>query len=189
MERDITVYCGSSATLAPVYTDAAFALGRAIAEAGCGLVTGAGRTGLMRAVEDGAMSAGGHVRGVIPRFMVDRGWHYDAITDLVVTADMHERKQTMAQSAACIALPGGIGTFEELCEIITWRQLGLFKGNVVIYNVEDYYGPFLSMFAKAVQQGFMRADHSRLFSVASTAEEAVALALATDPDTEFSPKF
>lgn len=189
MNRKITVYCGSSATLAPVYTEAARDLGRAIAGAGATLVTGAGRTGLMGAVAGAALEAGGRAVGIIPQFMVDRGWQHDGMSELIVTPDMHTRKQLMAESYACIALPGGIGTFEELCEIITWRQLGLFKGNVVIYNESDYYGPFLSMFAKAVQEGFMRADHTALFSVATTAREAVELALAEHNPTVFSPKF
>lgn len=189
MAKEITVYCGSSSTLAPVFLESAAALGRAIASAGATLVTGAGRTGMMGAAADAAIAAGGRVKGVIPEFMVERGWQHNGLSELIVTPDMHSRKQLMAQSAACIALPGGIGTFEELCEIITWRQLGLFKGNVVILNTADYYGPLLSMFATAIEKGFMRADHSTLFSVASSAAEAVEMALAEPSANSFSPKF
>lgn len=189
MEKTITVYCGSSAELPPVFLESAAALGRAIAAAGATLVTGAGRTGMMGAVADAALAAGGRVRGIIPQFMVDRGWHHSGLSELVVTADMHERKSLMAQSTACVALPGGIGTFEELCEIITWRQLGLFGGNVVIYNVEDYYGPLLSMFATAIEKGFMRPDHLGLFKVASSAAETVEMALAAPDRKTFTPKF
>lgn len=189
MEKAVTVYCGSSAQLAAVYVEAAEALGRELAHRGAVLVTGAGRTGLMGAVADAALAAGGRVEGIIPQFMVDRGWQHTGLSKLTVTPDMHTRKQLMAASHGCIALPGGIGTFEELCEIITWRQLGLFKGNVVIYNVSDYYGSLLSMFAKAIEQGFMRPDHRALYAVASTAAEAAEMALQTHIETEYSPKF
>lgn len=189
MEKKITVYCGSSDTLAPEYTEAAAALGREIAAAGATLVTGAGRSGLMGAVENGAMEAGGRTVGVIPRFMYERGWHHTGLAELVVTDDMHSRKKLMAQSAGCIALPGGVGTFEELCEIIAWKQLGLFHGNVVILDVNNYYGPLISMFARAVEEGFMRPDHLKTFAVAQTAREAVEMALASATDTGFSPKF
>ena len=189
MSKEITVYCGSSSTLAPVFTRAAQALGQEIARSGAKLVTGAGRTGLMGAAADAALAAGGSVKGIIPQFMVDRDWHHKDLSELIVTPDMHVRKQLMAQSHACIALPGGIGTFEELCEIITWRQLGLFKGNIVIFNADDYYSPLLEMFGKAVATGFMRPDHLKLFAVASTAAEAVELALAPHSSTSFSAKF
>ena len=188
-EKSITVYCGSSSQLAEVFTDSASALGRAIADAGATLVTGAGRTGMMGAVADAALLAGGRVRGIIPRFMVERGWHHTGLSELVVTADMHERKSFMAQSTACVALPGGIGTLEELCEIITWRQLGLFGGNVVIFNVGGYYDPLLAMFDAAIAHGFMRPDHKGLFKVASTAAETVAMALAPHVKESFTPKF
>lgn len=187
--KEITVYCGSSASLAPIFLESAAALGRAIADAGATLVTGAGRTGMMGAVADAALAAGGRVKGIIPEFMVERGWQHDGLSELVVTPDMHSRKTLMAQSAACIALPGGIGTFEELCEIITWRQLGLFGGNIIVLNTDNYYAPLLSMFATAIERGFMRPDHTGLFKVAATAEEAVAFALAEPSSQTFTPKF
>lgn len=189
MEKKITVYCGSSDTLPAEYGEAAAWLGREIAAAGATLVTGAGRSGLMGAVENGAIEAGGRVVGVIPRFMHERGWHHTGLDELVITEDMHSRKELMAKSLACIALPGGIGTLEELCEIITWKQLGLFLGNVVILNIKDYYSPLLSMLGKAVREGFMRADHLNTFSVADNPRQAVELALASSADTDFSPKF
>lgn len=189
MEKKITVYCGSSDTLPAEYIEAATLLGREIAAVGAILVTGAGRTGLMGAVENGAMEAGGRVTGIIPRFMHERGWHHTGLDELVITEDMHTRKELMAKSAACIALPGGIGTFEELCEIITWKQLGLFHGNVVILNIKGYYEPLLSMFSKAVAEGFMRPDHLKTFSVAGNPRQAVEMALASSVDTDFSPKF
>ena len=117
---NITIYCGSSANLAPEFIEAASALGRRIAAAGATLVYGAGRTGLMGAAADAALAAGGKVTGIIPGFMVERGWHHKGLTDLVVTDTMHTRKEKMAATATgIIALPGGIGTFEELTEAIT----------------------------------------------------------------------
>ena len=188
-EKEITVYCGSAADLPELFLKAASSLGRAIAESGATLVTGAGRTGMMGAVADAALAAGGRVKGIIPRFMVDRGWQHTGLSELVITTDMHERKSLMARSVACVALPGGIGTFEELCEIITWRQLGLFGGNIIIYNVGAYYDPLLAMFDKAIATGFMKADHRGLFTVATTAEEVIAAAFAEARTTSFTPKF
>lgn len=189
MKERITVYCGSSATVPPVYIDVARELGRQIALAGAELVTGAGRTGLMGAVAEGAKAAGGTTVGIIPQFMVDRGWHNPAMDELIVTPDMHSRKSRMAESWGCIALPGGIGTFEELCEIMTWRQLGLFDGNVVIYNADEYYNPLLGMFGRAVAEGFMNPDHLNLFRTVYSAAEAVEAALAPHAGKSFSPKF
>lgn len=187
--KGITVYCASSTDLAPEYFAAARLLGEEIARTGLPLVTGAGNMGLMGAVNSAAIGAGGFTIGVIPEFMVERGWQHTGLDELIVTPDMHDRKSTMASLArGVIALPGGIGTFEELCEIITWRQLGLFAGNVVILNVNDYYKPLLDMFTAAVGQGFMRPDHVRLYSVATAPREAVEMALAI-PDVTFSPKF
>lgn len=187
--KGITVYCASSTDLAPEYFAAARLLGEEIARTGLPLVTGAGNMGLMGAVNSAAIGAGGLTIGVIPEFMVERGWQHTGLDELIVTPDMHDRKSTMASLArGVIALPGGIGTFEELCEIITWRQLGLFAGNVVILNVNDYYKPLLDMFTAAVGQGFMRPDHVRLYSVATAPREAVKMALAI-PDVTFSPKF
>lgn len=188
--KNITVYCASAANLAPVYIEAARELGREIVAAGAGAVTGGGRTGLMGAVADAVLGAGGSITGIIPQFMHEKGWHHSGLTELRIVADMHERKRTMASLATgCIALPGGIGTFEELTEIITWRVLGLYKGNVVIYNVNDYYAPLLAQLGSAIEQGFMRPDHEGLFSVATSAREAVEMALDPNPRTDFSAKF
>lgn len=188
--KNITVYCASAANLAPVYHEAAHELAREIVAAGAGAVTGGGRTGLMGAVADGVLDAGGVITGIIPRFMYDKGWHHAGLSELKIVEDMHERKRTMAAMATgCIALPGGIGTFEELTEIITWRVLGLYKGNVVIYNVSGYYDALLAQIGTAIEQGFMRPDHDGLFKVASTAREAVEMALDPNPRTDFSAKF
>ncbi len=189
MKKRITVYGGSSSNISAVYTDAAREVGREIAMAGAVLVNGAGRTGMRGASVEGALEAGGETVGIIPQFMRDRGWHNDRIGELVVAPDMHRRKALMAQSWGCIALPGGIGTFEELCEIITWRQLGLFGGNVVILNIGGFYDPLLAMLDRAVVEGFMKTDHLSAFSVVYTARAAVAAALADHKEVSYTPKF
>lgn len=188
--KGITVYCASSQWVDSLYVDEAARLGCAIAEAGVPLITGAGCMGLMGAVNDAALAAGGQAIGVIPQFMVERCWHHRALSKLVVTPDMHTRKETMARlSRAAIALPGGFGTFEELLEIITWRQLGLYDGNIVILNVNGYYDKLLAMVGHAVAERFIPADHASLYQVASTAAEAVKLAMADGGAPTLSPKF
>ncbi len=190
MKHTVTIYCASAANLPEVYIKAAADLGTELARQGAGIVTGAGRTGLMGAVADAALAAGGTVTGVIPSFMVERGWQHTGLSELIVTDGMHRRKETMAALAtAAVALPGGIGTFEELMEIITWRQLGLFHGNIVIYNVDGYYDPLLAMLDSAVAKGFMRPDHKQLYTVANTQAEVIAAAFAAPADIKFSPKF
>lgn len=187
--RAVAVYCGSSSRLSPDYLAAASAVGAGLARAGVTVVTGGGSMGMMKAVADGALAEGGAVKGVIPRFMVERGWH-DGRIELVAVQDMHERKATMASMVhACIALPGGIGTFDELCEIITWRQLGLYKGNVVIANFNNYFAHFLSMLEESVRQHFMNPEHISIFNVAKTAGQAVEMALASHSGIEYKPKF
>ena len=187
--RAIVVYGASSEDIKQEYKDAARETGKLIAEAGCALVCGGGRQGLMKAAIDGALDAGGEAIGVLPQFMIDNNWQHAGLTRMIATASMHERKHTMAMMAvAAIACPGGCGTFEELLEIITWRQLNLYRGQVVILNTDGYYDPMLQMFDRAIEQGFMHADHKRLFTVATTAAEAVAAALQpVDPRT-FSQK-
>lgn len=182
--RTVCVYAASSARVAQCYVDAARSLGRILAERRIRLLNGAGCTGLMGACSDACLAAGGQVTGVIPRFMVERGWCHAGLSELVVTPDIHVRKETMARrSDGVIALPGGCGTLEELLEIITWRQLGLYGGRVVILNVEGFYDPLIAMLERTVEQRFMRGEDTALWSVARTAEEAVGL-LAGDVGAE-----
>lgn len=189
-DKSITVYCASSVTIDNTYFEAAKELGTEIARRGLILITGAGSMGLMGAVNDAAIKSGGKTIGVIPQFMVERNWHHTGLDELKITESMHRRKELMASMCAgAIALPGGIGTFEELLELITWRQLGLFDGNIVILNINGYYDNLLSMLDTAIEQHFMKQDHRQLWSVASTAEEAVNLALASDNKKYFSAKF
>ncbi|WP_293664395.1 TIGR00730 family Rossman fold protein [uncultured Parabacteroides sp.] len=177
----ICVYCASSTQVAPVYQEAATELGRLLGERNLRVVNGAGNTGLMCAVSDGTLSAGGTVTGVIPHFMVEQNWCHKGLTELVEVGNMHERKQRMADlSDAVIALPGGCGTLEELLEVITWKQLGLYLNPVVILNINGYFDPLLEMFRKAVDEHFMRPQHAGLWAVASTPAEAVEL-IYTEP--------
>ena len=135
MKGNICIFGASSPDLAEVYTSAAYELGTLMAAHGWGCVNGGGRRGMMRAVSDGVLDGGGEVTGIIPQFMVDNGWHYDRLTHMITTADMHERKRAMQEhSRAVIALPGGMGTLEELCEVLTWRQLNIVVKPIVILN-------------------------------------------------------
>ncbi len=191
MERKNTVciYGASSAQIDSKYKEAAYEVGRLLASAGRTLVCGGGRSGLMAAAIEGALDAGGDTVGVLPAFMIEKQWQHPRLSRTVVTADMHERKSTMASmSGAVIALPGGCGTLEELMEIITWRQLNLYHGRVVICNIGGYYDPLIAMLNRTLEEGFMRPDHSSLWEVASTAREAVEAALKEDNSTPFSQK-
>lgn len=189
-EINITVYCGSSNRAPRHFLTTAAAMGRAIAAAGATLVYGAGRTGLMGAAADAALEAGGRVRGIIPHFMVERGWHHTGLSELVEVDTMHCRKaRMMTESRSVIALPGGIGTFEEITEAMTWRQLGLYGGNVILLNVDGYYDALLAQLHKAIDCGFMGADHMRLITVATTVGEAVAAALREPEQVTLTPKF
>lgn len=172
----VCVYSASSTKIDPVYFDAARELGTLLGQRHIRLINGAGNMGLMAAVSDAALAAGGEVTGVIPRFMVEQGWHHTGLTELVEVETMHERKKTMADlSDAVIALPGGCGTLEELLEIITWKQLGLYLNPVVVLNTGGYFDPLLAMLQKAVEENFMRTQHGAIWHVAGTAREAVEL--------------
>ena len=172
--KNICVYCASSNKAAEVYGEVAYELGAALAKEGIAVVTGAGSIGLMRQVEDGVLGNGGKAIGVIPQFMVEQNWHHTGLTELHITGSMHERKQMMANmSDAVIALPGGCGTIEELSEIITWKQLGLYFNPIVILNINGYYDHFIAQLEKAVEERFMGEIHRRIWSVATTPAEAI----------------
>lgn len=177
----VCVYCASSTKINPVYFEAATELGRLLGERRLRVINGAGSIGLMCAVSDAALQAGGTVTGVIPRFMIEQNWHHSELTELIEVDSMHERKQRMADlSDAVIALPGGCGTLEELLEIITWKQLGLYLNPIVILNTNQYFDPLLQMFERAVDEQFMRPQHTAMWAVAATPAEAIEL-LYTEP--------
>lgn len=186
---NVCVFCASSASIDDCYLEAARELGTLLAQGGWRCVNGGGAIGLMGAVTDGTLDAGGEVTGVIPKFMVDNGWLYDRLEDVVITADMHQRKHMMSDMAdAVIAMPGGVGTMEELIETLTWRQLRLVTYPVIILNTKGYYDPLLAMLDHAIGEGFMKPSHSQLWQVADTPAQAVALLDESHP-VEFESKY
>ena len=175
----ITVYGASAGGLDEVFHDAAARLARRAVRLGAAVITGGGTQGMMGTVNDTVLAAGGTAIGIIPEFMVEKGWGHQGLSVIEVTDGMHSRKALMAQlSKGVIALPGGVGTLDELMEIITWRQLGLFSGNVVILNVDGYWNDLLAMLATADCRGFMRKGaEDNLWYVTDNPEKAVELAL------------
>ncbi|MBR1630783.1 MAG: TIGR00730 family Rossman fold protein [Paludibacteraceae bacterium] len=166
--QNICVFCGSSSQAPPAHLQAARVLGQQIAQTNRTLIYGAGSTGVMGAVADAVMEHGGQVIGVIPQFMVDNGWAHAHLTQTIVTADMHERKMRMSAMAdAIVALPGGIGTYEELFEAITWKQLGLINKPIVIANIDGFYDPLIQQLQAAVETHYMRTIHQNLWNVAN----------------------
>ena len=182
----ICVFCGSSTGFNRRYAEAARSLGRALVERGLGLVYGGGNIGLMGIIADAVMQNGGDVIGVIPEALVERELAHGEVTEMIVVRSMHERKAKMAElSNAFIALPGGYGTFEEFCEIITWAQLGMHRKPCGILNVDGYYDPLLTLFDRGVAEGFIK-QTNRLLVIQETDPRALLEALMsyTPPQTE-----
>lgn len=174
--NSVCVYSASSTKIDKTYFDAAGQLGALLADRHIRLINGAGSIGLMRSVADAVLQNGGEVTGVIPTFMVEQGWHHTGLTELITVESMHERKQLMADlSDAVIALPGGCGTLEELLEIITWKQLGLYLNPIVILNTNGFFDSLLDLLNRAIEENFMRSQHGEIWHVARTPEEAVEL--------------
>jgi uncharacterized protein (TIGR00730 family) len=164
--KRLCVFCGSSPGNDPRYLEAARATGRLLAERGLGLVYGGGSVGLMGAVADAALAAGGEVIGVIPQVLAIRELAHRSLTTLHVVGSMHERKALMAELAdGFVALPGGMGTLEELSEVLTWAQLGLHRRPVGLLDVAGYYRPLAQFFDQAVTAGFLRPAHRQLLLV------------------------
>lgn len=164
---NICVFCGSASGISPAYTEQASQLGRILAEDGYGLVYGGACVGLMGAVADAALAAGGNVTGVIPQTLIDREVAHTGLTALHVVSSMHERKALMAElSVAFVALPGGFGTLDEFCEIVTWAQLGMHKKPCILLNIGGYWNGFLKFLDDAATQGFISAANRPLVQVA-----------------------
>jgi uncharacterized protein (TIGR00730 family) len=162
----ICVFCGANAGLRTIYREQAQRLGEALAQRGIGLVYGGGRVGLMGALADSALAAGAQVIGVIPHMLSDKEIAHGGLTQMHLVSTMHERKALMADLAdAFIALPGGYGTLDELCEILTWAQLGLHQKPCALYNIEGYYDSLLTLLDHATQEGFLRPEHRALVLV------------------------
>ena len=172
--QNICVYCASSSKIDSKYVETAKRLGSLLAENNMQLVYGGGSVGLMGILADSVLDKGGKVTGIIPKFMVEAEWQHDGLTKLILTETMHERKENMAaMSNAVVALPGGCGTLEELLEVITWKQLGIYRNPIIIVNVDGYYNHLLAQFQQAADELFMRPQHLDMWTVVETADEVL----------------
>ena len=175
VERAVCVYCASSRIAHPDYRAAARRLGEVLAGQGIGIVYGGGAVGSMGALADGALSAGGRVIGILPRFMADLEWGHRGLSDLQLVEDLRTRKHMMLTlSQAAIALPGGSGTLEELLEAITLKRLGLYLNPIVLVNTRGFFTPLLEVLARAVEERFMDPRHLMMWQVVDTPEEVPA---------------
>lgn len=170
--RVVCVYCASSNAAHPEYREAAFRLGKTLAEHGITVIYGGGAKGSMGALADGALSKGGRVVGILPRFMADLEWGHPGLSELKLVEDMRTRKHLMLTGAqAAIALPGGCGTFEELLEAITLKRLGLFLGPIVLVDTRGFFQPLLELLSRAIGEHFMDERHSLMWQVVAQPEE------------------
>lgn len=170
----VAVYCASSNQLKEDYYREARRLGNLLAEAGIRVVYGDGGIGLMGALAEGVLDKGGEIVGVIPQFMVDEHWNNPRSSRTIVTNTMHERKAMMEKiSDGMIALPGGIGTTEELFECLTWKQLGLHTKPVVLLNIDGWFDTIIKLIDEMVEAHFLRDIHKNMFVVVNTADEVI----------------
>ncbi|HEX5352704.1 MAG TPA: TIGR00730 family Rossman fold protein [Rhodanobacteraceae bacterium] len=170
----ICVYCASSSQADPRYREAAFHLGELLAADGHGIVYGGGSGGSMGAVADGALSKGGEVIGILPRFMADLEWGHPGLTHLEMVDDMRERKhRLLTGSDAVVALPGGCGTLEELFEAITLKRLGLYFNPIVLLDTLDYWQPLDAFLHKVIEQHFMNPEHALMWSRVAEPEDVL----------------
>lgn len=168
---NVCVYCGARRGNNPLFVEAAQAFGRSLGAAGHSLVYGGGRVGLMGEVADASLSAGGRVVGVIPQALMEREVGHTGLTELIVVQTMHQRKLAMAERAdVFVALPGGIGTLEELYEMWSWRQLGYHNKPLFVLDVAGYYEPLLSFMRSSVATGFVSSKHHDLLVVEHTVQ-------------------
>jgi len=194
--KSVCVYCGSGIGKNPSYANAARTLGETLATSGIELVYGGGSLGLMGEVATSTLKHGGKVTGIIPAFLTNRERMLDAVSELIVTGDMHERKMEMfKRSDAFVALPGGIGTLEELVEQLTWLQLGQHRKPIVLANIDGFWSPFLALLQHMGQESFIRPGLEVTFSVVERAEDILPAALAAartlngDKDAEITARF
>lgn len=182
--RSICVYCGSSTGQNPIYREAGLALGKSLAEHGIRLVYGGGTRGIMGAVAQGVMQAGGEVVGIIPTFLLDKEASLEKakeLSELIVVEDMHQRKRLMFQKAdAFVTLPGGIGTVEEIVEMMTWAQIGQHNKPMVFANINNFWQPMLAMLDHMRHEGFIHTAHQVQPMVIEKAEDIVPAILAAN---------
>jgi len=170
----LCVFCGSSSGTRPVYAEAAAQLGGDLAKSKIALVFGGGRVGLMGILADSVLAAGGKAIGVMPRALVEKEIAHTSLTELHVVESMHQRKSLMADLAdAFLLLPGGFGSWEEFCEVLTWLQLGIHRKPCAILNVAGYYNGLLSLADHALAEGFLRPAHHRMVIVADHPQAAL----------------
>ncbi len=166
--KRICVYCASSSKIHETYFEAAERLAVQLVSHDVTIVYGGGAAGLMGRIADTAISGGGHVVGIIPKFMTEVEWQHKELEEIHVVADMHERKKMLLEGTdAVIALPGGSGTFEELLEAISMKRLGLYTKPIVIMNINNYYNPLIEMLEKSIKENFMSEAHRKMWTVVS----------------------
>ena len=172
----ICVFASSSSRIDNEYAVVASRLGTLLAQAGINVVYGGGGIGLMGKLADAVLEHGGRITGVIPEFMKEEGWDHREVSDMIITSDMGERKKQMfALADAVVALPGGVGTLEELTEAMTLKQLGLYRGPIIILNTMNFYNSFIEFIEHMVSGNFLRYEHKGMWEIASTAEEVLVL--------------
>jgi uncharacterized protein (TIGR00730 family) len=186
--RSVCVYCGSSGRVADVYKLAARRLGECLAMHGLQIVYGGGRVGLMGIVADAALAAGGRVVGIIPEHIQVLEVEHTALSELIVVDSMHTRKRLMVErSDAFIILPGGLGTLDELFEVLTWKQLALHDKPIIVVNVEGYWDKLLRLLEHMIAEGFAQPKHRQLCTIVGSVEEVLG-ALALQPEPAMPPQ-
>ena len=176
MIKTIGIYCASSNLIDDVYVKETITIGTLLGLRGLHIINGAGNIGLMRIVSDAVLASGGEVTGVIPKFMVDKGLCHQNLSTIVQTTSIHARKKKISDlSDIFLALPGGYGTFEELLEIITWRQLGLHYKPIIVLNTNHFYDPLFEMLKRAVLERFVLEEHANLWHVANSPADVITI--------------
>jgi uncharacterized protein (TIGR00730 family) len=172
----ICVFASSSSRIDKIYAAAATNLGKLLTSEGHSVVYGGGGIGLMGHLADAVITSNGNITGVIPSFMLDEGWDHKKVSNMIVTSDMGERKKTMfSLSDAVVALPGGVGTLEELTEAMTLKQLGIFKGRIIILNTLGFYKSFIDFMDHMVAGNFLRYEHTGMWEIATTPEDVISM--------------
>ena len=180
--KRICVYCASSSKIDESYFDAAEKLAARLVSHDVTIVYGGGAAGLMGCIADTAIEHGGHVVGVIPKFMTEVEWQHKDLEEIHVVADMHERKKKLLEGTdAVIALPGGSGTFEELLEAISLKRLGLYTKPIIIMNINNYYDPLIELLEKSIRENFMSETHRKMWTVVSDPNDIMS-AIENSPD-------